>query len=127
MHAIVRSEDLLVVYAAPARPEYAALAASLPPLDRAEPGEYGLSADGCRLAGDLIARLAEDARRGGDLKRLRTRLRPGRPAPLTVGRTVAVAVGTELYEAVARAADQSGRTISEVVVDALRIHPGGLG
>lgn len=125
---IIRDEDVLFVHAAPARPEYDTLleiAEGLPgagvvgPPTGNEVG-HGWSVDGLALTDTLLAELIERAGRGHDLETLKIRIRPGRPAPLSIGDVVRVELEPSLFDACAARADLDKVPVHEVIRRALR-------
>lgn len=117
--AVVRHEDILVVHAAPARPDYLPMLAGLP--DRPEDADgYGRAADGLVLTHDLIHTLFDTADTGYDVDFLRNRTRPGRPAPMTVGTTVRLGLDPAMRQTVDNTAAEHDMTSAAWVEDTLR-------
>jgi hypothetical protein len=124
---VVTNEDVLVLFAAAARPEYLALADELDLVPEwtnnttsEEPAtKYGQSTDGLDLTESLINELFAAAERGYDIERLSTRTRPGRPAPLTVGNIVRVGLDPKLYDASREEAHNRSITVSDLLQQAL--------
>lgn len=125
---VIRDEDVLVVHADRARPDYeplVSLARQLPGAGEAGPppdtGDgFGWSVDGLALTPELIAQLQAEADSGYDVATLRVRLRTGRPAPLSVGEVFRIDLDPALYRAGAERADNDGVPIHEVMRRALR-------
>lgn len=81
--------------------------------------DYGTSG-GFELTGEQLQALAEEAERGHDPERLRTRARRGRPAMGNEAATVFhVRLPPHLREALEQAADAVGATPSDIVRQAL--------
>lgn len=127
---VMRDEDVLWVHARPAIDDYAPLfalahdqAAAMPQLDdEADGGAYGVSVDAMALTEPLIDELIVAARDGHDIDTLRLRLRPGRPAPLSVGVQVRVTLSPALSVASSERADADGIALPELARRALRHH-----
>ena len=125
---VIRDEDVLVVHAAPARQEYRVLydiAQSLPGAGESGPpvggvSTYGWSVDGLELADPLIDDLIERAEHGHDIDTLRIRIRPGRPAPLSIGDVIRLQLAPDVLAACAERADLDGVPVHEVIRRALR-------
>jgi hypothetical protein len=125
--AVVTNEDLFILFAADARSEYLALAHELDLVPEWSDGEksdvptskYGASTDGIALTDALIDELYAAAESGYDIERLRTRTRPGRPAPLAVGRVVRVGLDPGLNDAATRTARAHGVAVEALIQQAL--------
>jgi hypothetical protein len=124
---VVKNEDVLVLFAADARPEYLALVDELNLVpewsnittSREPASKYGKSTDGLELTDSLINELYATAERGYDIERLSTRTRPGRPAPLTVGGVVRVGLDPKLYDAAREQAHDYGIAVSDLLEQVL--------
>jgi hypothetical protein len=127
---VIRDEDVLFVHAGPARAGYKALldTTGAPPSIHQRPAApettdtQRYSVDGVELTDGLIADLAERAQTGHDIDTLKIRLRPGRPAPLSVGDVIRVELTPALYSACASRADDEGVPVHDVMRRALRRH-----
>lgn len=125
---VIRDEDVLFVYAAPARESYQPLlelAQSLPGAGEVGPpagrsAEYGWSVDGLELSDSLIEQIIKNAVTGHDVDVLKVRLRTGRPAPLAVGDVVRLELEPKLHTAATMAADEQGMPVHELIRVALR-------
>jgi hypothetical protein len=126
---VIRDEDLLFVHAGPAHTGYEALLDTASPSPSTADGNAsadgtGLDAsvDGVELTPSVVAGLIKRAEHGHDLETLKVRLRPGRPAPLSVGDVVRLELTSALHAACAARADDEGVPVQEVVRQALRRH-----
>lgn len=126
---VIRDEDLLFVHAGPAHARYEELLDTVSPSPSAVEtptavhgpvSEY--SVDGLELTASLVDDLIRRAEHGHDLETLKVRLRPGRPAPLSVGDVVRLQLTSSLYAACATRADEEGFPVQEVIRQALRRH-----
>jgi hypothetical protein len=127
--AVIRDEDLLFVHAGPAHAGYEALLDTTSPSPseaKASAAAAGtgsdFSVDGVELTPSRVAELIRRAETGHDLETLKVRLRPGRPAPLSVGDVVRLELNPALHAACAVRADSEGVPVQEVVRQALRAH-----
>lgn len=116
--AIVRHEDILVVHADEAREVYLALLELLSQRDPTS-ATYGHAADGVRLTDHVVESLATAAAKGHDVEFLLDRTRPGRPAPMTFGTVVRVALDRELSAAVRDLAGTTGVSLADLIDKAL--------
>jgi hypothetical protein len=117
--AIVRHEDVLVVHADVARDEYLTLLDEVQIRDN-RAASYGSSADGMRLTEEAVAELTAAAEKGHDVDFLLDRTRPGRPAPMTVGTVVRVALGRDQGEQLRHLAGTGGVSRADLLVQILR-------
>lgn len=119
--AVVKHEDVLVVHAADARPDHLGLVdeagASAPD---SSPSAWGRSADNQVLTDEVLKSVFEEAEAGHDVARLATRVRPGRPAPLTVGTTIRLGLDPELRRSLTSFCAAGGHGASDVIIRSLQ-------
>ena len=120
---VIKNEDVLVYHAAAMRPQYRVLLAALDPGQRQdidEPPPYGLSADEIPLTEGLIQELYEAAEQGHDAEWLGVRTRPGRPAPMSVGKKALVGLPSEIYAFVEAEAQKNRCSMAFVIATILQ-------